>query len=235
MIEVRQYAPQAEGGEFRTNVPNCEPDLRMSTVYAPEPYFVVTQVAETSIISRVVLARRPQQGDPEAQEDAAPAGDTLNMFGGSVAVDESYCPVDVSKSAAEDVYIVQGRTLISGTELLYDNATGLAQLEGPVKLLRQAEGDGPEIVASSESLSFDVETDESTLLGTVMVRSDTRTSFADSLVLDEAAGLATLTGSPARSVDGSDEITGDVLLYYLDTDDVVVMGGVSGTLELELP
>ena len=59
VIEVQQFAPQADGGEFRTNVPNCEEGLRLSTVYAPEPYGVVTRVADTSIVSQVVLARRP--------------------------------------------------------------------------------------------------------------------------------------------------------------------------------
>lgn len=236
VIEVQQFAPQAEGGQFRTNVPNCEPGLRMSTVFAPAPYMVVTRVAETSIVSQVVLARRPEQREPgaEAESQEPPAGDTLNMFAGSVAVDEVFCPTETVRSGAEEVYIIQGRTLISGTELLYDNATGLAELDGPVSLLRQADGEGPEIVASSESLSFDVETDLSTLVGDVMVQSATRTSYADSLVLDEEAGLATLTGSPARSVEGADEIQGEVLLYYLDTDDVVVEGGVSGTIELEL-
>lgn len=225
VILVQQYAPQAEGGQFRTNVPNCEADLRMSTVYAPQPYAVVTQVAETSIVSQVVLARSPD-GDEE--------NETLTMFGGSVGVDEVFCPEDPVRSGVEDVYILQGQTVVSGTELVYDNATGLADLTGPVRLLRQAEDDGPEITAAADDLTYDVETELSTLRGGVVVRSDERVSYADSLVLDEEAGLATLLGSPARSVQGEDEIRGNRLLYYLNTDDVVVEGAVSGTLELEL-
>lgn len=226
VILVQQFAPQAEGGQFRTNVPNCEPDLRLSTVYAPRPFAVVTQVADTSIISQVVLARSPEGDDA--------AGETLTMFGGSVAVDDRFCPGDEERSLAEDVYIVQGSTLVSGTELLYDNATGLADLTGPVRLLRQAQNEGPEITASSDALTYDVETELSTLTGDVIVRSAERTSYADSLVLDEEAGLAVLLGSPARSVQDEDEIRGNRLLYYLDTDDVVVEGAVSGTIELEL-
>lgn len=226
VILVQQFAPQAEGGQFRTNVPNCEPDLRISTVYAPEPFAVVTQVADTSIISQVVLARSPE-GDETM-------GETLTMFGGSIAVDDRFCPTDATRSGAEDVYIVQGLTLVSGTELVYDNSTGLADLTGPVRLLRQAPDDGPEITASSGSLVYDVETELSTLTDDVIVRSAERTSYADSLVLDEEAGLAVLLGSPARSVHGEDEIRGNRLLYYLDTDDVVVEGAVSGTIELDL-
>ena len=42
------------------------------------------------------------------------------------------------------------------------------------------------------------------------------------------------TGSPARSVKGNDVLEGSTLLYYLDSDDVVVIGNVSGELEFDL-
>lgn len=228
-LVVQQFAPQAEGGQFRTNVPNCEDGLRLSTVYAPEPYAVVTEVATTRIISPLVLARRP-----ETAEDNATA-ETLTMFAGDVTLDDGFCPAELNRSGLERVYIVQGRTLVSGTELVYDNDTGLADLSGPVRLSREAEGSGPEILASADSLIFDVETELSTLSGSVLISSGSRISYADSLVLDEDAGVATLRGSPARSVEGENDISGSVLIYYLDTDDVVVEGGVSGSLELELP
>lgn len=230
-LVVSQYAPQAEGGQFRTNVPGCEEEVRLSTVYGPEPYAVVTRVGEdTEIISRVVLARRPAGGDGDG-----PAHDTLTMFDGSLTVDDSYCPADVEESGQALVFIVQGRTVASGTRLVYDNGTGLAELDGPVRLLRTAEGDSPEITANAASLTFDVETDLSTLSGDVAVSSGERISHADVLVLDEAAGLAQLTGDPARSVEGNNTIRGSELLYYLDADEVVVTGGVGGTLDLELP
>lgn len=228
-IQVEQYAPQAQGGQFRTNVPNCEADLRLSTVYAPAPWAVVTRVAETSIVSAVVIARRPPA------DEGGESRETLTMFGGSLGVDDGFCPTDLAPSGAQDVYIVQGRTLVSGTELLYENESGLAHLTGPVRLLRSAEGESPEIVAAAERLTFDVDTDLSTLEGGVVVSSGSRVSEADSLVLDEAAGLATLHGSPARSRDGDNQIEGSTLLYYLDTDDVIVIGGVSGTMNLESP
>lgn len=225
VITVQQFAPQAEGGQFRTNVPNCEAGVRVSTVYAPRPYAVVTQVAGTSIVSAVVLAQRPEG------EDAA---ETLTMFAGSVSVDDSFCPVDVSRSGEPEVFILQGHTRIIGTELSYDNGSGLADLTGPVRLLREPGEGAPSITASAETLSFDTATDLSTLSGNVVVSSETRTSYADSLILDEEAGVATLVGDPARSVDGSNEIRGQRLLYFLDSDDVIVEGGVSGTIELEL-
>ncbi len=225
---MQQYAPQSEGGQFRTNVPNCEPDLRMSTVYGPAPYGVVTRVDETTIISAIVLARRPAAGT-----DAEVSEDTLTMFGGSLAVDEGFCPVDVEPSEASDVFLLQGRTTVSGTELLYENATGLAHLAGPVLLEREpGDAESPLIRASSEELVYSVDTGLSTLTGNVQISSGERFSQADELVLDEEAGLATLYGNPAISREGDDEVSGSELLYYLDTDDVVVSGGVRGTIEL---
>lgn len=226
IILVQQFAPQADGGQFRTNVPNCEAGLRLSTVYAPAPHAVVTDVAETRIIAPLVLSRRPEvEGE---------SSETLTMFGGSVVLDDGLCPAELDRSGLAEVYILQGLTMVSGTELLYDNDTGLADLSGPVRLLRDGGDSGPQIVASAESLVYDVDTELSTLSGEVEISSGERVSYADTLVLDEEAGLATLTGKPARSIEGENEIRGDVLLYYLDTDDVVVQGAVSGTIELEL-
>lgn len=228
IIEVQQFAPQAEGGQFRTNVPDCEPDLRLSTVFAPSPYAVVTRIADTSIVSQVVLARRPPR--EEGGEDRQ----TLEMFGGTLEMSENFCPQNVERSGQPDVFIVQGRTTVSGTDLLYDNATGLANLSGPVDLQRTGEDGQPPITATSQRLVFNVDTDLSTLEGDVEVISDKRTSHADTLELNEAEGVAVLHGNPARSTEGANVLEGSTLLYFLDSDDVVVVGGVTGTLELDL-
>lgn len=232
-VVVEQYAPQAEGGQFRTNVPGCEDGVRLSTVFGPAPYAVVTRVGEgTEIFSRIVLARRPEAGSAAGGE--GPSGDTLTMFDGSLGIDDGYCPVGIEETGNAEVFIRQGRMLASGTRLVYDNGTGLAELAGPVRLRRSGSGDSPEILASASALTFDIDTDLSTLTGEVVVSSGRRTSHADVLVLDEREGLAQLSGTPARSVEGENAIRGDELLYYLDTDDVIVSGGVSGTLDLEL-
>lgn len=228
VIAVQQFAPQAEGGQFRTNVPNCEEDLRLSTVYAPSPYAVVTDIGETSIVSPIVLARRPPR--EEGGEDQQ----TLEMFGGSLSVDENFCPQELQRSAAPGVFIRQGRTIVSGTELFYDNATGLADLNGPIDLQRTSESGDNDLTATADSLVFDVNTDLSTLKGDVEVISDKRVSHAETLILNEEEAYATLLGSPARSVEGENVLEGDTLLYYLDTDDVIVLGGVSGKLMLDL-
>lgn len=228
VIAVQQFAPQAEGGQFRTNVPNCEEDLRLSTVYAPAPYAVVTGIGETSIVSQIVLARRPPR------EEGGEAQQTLEMFGGSLSVDDGFCPQELQRSGAADVFIRQGRTTVSGTELFYDNATGLADLNGPINLQRTALAGENALSATADSLVFDVNTDLSTLKGGVEVVSEKRVSHAETLILNEDESYATLLGSPARSVEGDNVLEGDTLRYYLDTDDVIVLGGVSGKLMLDL-
>src|SRR5690606_42112622 len=97
----------------------------------------------------------------------------------------------------------------------------------------KAAGDAA-VTASSESMSFAVGEKRATLTVAVVVTSQDRATSGDTLELDEEAGTAVLTGSPARSVKGADVLQGNRLLYYLDSDDVVVMGNVTGEIELEL-
>jgi lipopolysaccharide export system protein LptA len=228
-ISVLQYAPSAEGGEFRLRVPNCEEGVRLSTVFAPAPYLVETLVNETRITSSVVLDRRPPRD--EGGQDRA----TLEMFGGNLEVDlDTLCPQNVSRSEVPEVTILEGRTTAIGTVFNYDNETGIGLLSGPVDLDRVAEGDSPALEASAEALEFNVDTDLSTLSGQVRVVSDGRVSEADTLELDEQAGQAVLKGSPARSEQDQNVLEGDTLLYFLDSNDVVVIGNVKGVLELDL-
>jgi len=67
-----------------------------------------------------------------------------------------------------------------------------------------------------------------------VVTSGERVSEADRLELDEAAGVALLTGSPAVSRRGGDEVRGNALRYDLETDEVVATGAVSATFEIQL-
>jgi lipopolysaccharide export system protein LptA len=82
-------------------------------------------------------------------------------------------------------------------------------------------------------MTFDVERERATLIGDVVVTSGERTSTADELELDEAAGVAILTGAPAVSRRGSDEVRGSTLRYDLETDEVVATGSVFATFELD--
>jgi len=97
----------------------------------------------------------------------------------------------------------------------------------------EVEGEDPR-TAKSTGMTFAVNEQRATLTGDVRVTSEERVTTGETLVLDEEAGTAVLTGTPARSVRGEDVLEGSRLLYYLDSDDVVVLGNVAGELEVDL-
>ena len=79
IIEVRQFAPSSEGGEFRLFAKGCEEEFRLSTIYGPGPYLVETLVNDTRILSNIVLDRRPPRGG------RGPGGGDLRAFRRGVA------------------------------------------------------------------------------------------------------------------------------------------------------
>lgn len=209
----------------------CEEGTRLSVLYGPPNEVEMVIDGETVLRSSMVVIREPE-GEPE---DGAADQQTVEMLDGEATFTDRPACLDSFEEADEPlVRLEQGRTTILATSFFLDREVDVAQLEGPVGLERAPEDDSELLNASAESMSYDLETDLSTLTGAVRVVSGDRTSEAETLELDEEAGLATLTGSPARSVQGEDEIEGNLLLYYLDSNDVVVVGGVKGTLEVEL-
>ncbi len=231
VIVVNQYAPAAEGGEFRTNAPDCDEDegIRTSTIYAPEPYLVETLVGETRISSRIVLQKRPP-ADRGGQNKAL-----LEMFSGALRINpDTLCPEDIERAEVAEVIMEQGRSRIVGLSFSYDNESGIGDMQGPISLERAADGDSPALSATSGRLIYNEETDTSLLTGNVELRSEDRVSEADEIEYDEANSLAILRGSPAISRQGQDVVQGNVILYYLDSNDVVVRGNVQATLELDL-
>jgi lipopolysaccharide export system protein LptA len=220
-IQVIQNAPSSEGGKFHLRAP-CEEGVRLNTVYAPEPYLVETNVNDTLITSSIVLDTRPDG----RQDDA-----TLELFGGTLEVDDSFCPQNIARSEQPDVTVYQGRTTITGTTFFYENATGLGTLAGPIDLVRTQAGEAPELGAVADSLTIDVDRDVTLLQGNTTVSADGRESHADEVEYDEDSGMAILRGSPARSEQDGDVVQGNIIEYDLDSNDVVVKGGISATFE----
>jgi lipopolysaccharide export system protein LptA len=71
------------------------------------------------------------------------------------------------------------------------------------------------------------------------VTSEGRVSVATTLEYNEEEGIAILRGDrdkniPAKSTKGSDVLQGYTIIYYLDTNDVVVQGDVQGDIEVDL-
>jgi len=224
-ITVQQTASDAEGGVFASRTGCRAPGMVLTTVYAPAPRRVETTVNEIVIRSSIVLREQPA-GD---QEQAV-----LEHFGGTLVFNpETFCPEEITPSDLPEVTISQGRTTLEGALFRYYNATGLGVMEGPVSLKRVAQGDSPALTASAERLEFNVDTDTTLLSGNIRVESEDRVSEAETLALDEAAGIAILRGNPARSRRGGDTVEGGVIVYYLNTNDVVVREGARATFQLD--
>ena len=223
-IQVIQNGSSAGGAQFIPTNPQCRERFSVGTVYAPKPGFVETLVNNTRITSAIALLNRPE-GTKEKEK--------LELFGGTLGINDDLCPINIKRSQGADITISEGRTTTKGKSLVYDNATGIGEVDGPIQLNRRKEGDSPALTASSSRLSFNVDNDLTTLRGKVKVESEGRTSEADVLELDEEAGFAILRGNPARSRNEDGAVAGQVIEYDLDSNDVVVRGGVEGTFELD--
>ena len=97
--------------------------------------------------------------------------------------------------------------------------------------MRTQAGEAPELGAIADSLTIDVDRDVTLLQGNTTVNADGRESHADEVEYDEAGGMAILRGSPARSEKDGDVVQGNIIEYDLDSNDVVVKGGISATFE----
>ena len=229
-ITITNFGLGSNGARNLLGRSGCEEGVSMNVLYGPPDEVEMVIDDETVLRSAMVIIRRPA-GDGEGATDQ----ETVEMVDGDATfTDRPPCLAGVEEVEDPSVRLEQGRTTINAARFFLDREVDVAQLAGPISLERAAEGDSEALSASAEAMTYDLETDLSTLTGAVRVTSGERVSEAERLELDEEAGLATLTGSPARSVMGEDEIEGTTLLYYLDSNDVVVVGGVRGSLEVEL-
>ncbi|HGY10341.1 MAG TPA: hypothetical protein ENK37_09895 [Oceanithermus profundus] len=126
------------------------------------------------------------------------------------------------------VEIEQGKSRAWGRRLDYDNASGLAQLMGPVSLERS--GDRP-LRGRSESLVYDVDKESLTLLGAVVLEQEDRTTEAEQAYIVESEGYAYLYGEPVVSRGRDGEVRGRVVRYRLDDGELLVLDGVEAVFE----
>ncbi len=228
-LVISNRALASEGARSIGNNANCEEGMRMTIVYGPPPGHVETRVEDAVITSHLALVRTPVGAEEAAGQE------TLELTGATVTFNRPGCIEEMTPPDEPAVTLVQGRTTVVGARFFLDRDENVGTMDGPVALTREpaSEGEAP-LTASAASMTFAVDEQRATLQGDVRVTSEERTTTGDALELDEEAGIAVLTGSPARSVRGSDTLEGARLLYYLDSDDVVVIGNVAGELEVEI-
>lgn len=263
-IIVSQRTAGTDGARTVLANRNCEEGVLTNVFFGPVAGYVETAFDETVLISQVAVVRVPTERAAATDADTTPTADeaaagspadvaasaraddassalraddeTVELFGGRVTFDRPGCIAEVDAADALPVELRQGRTTVFGERFFLDRGTDIATMDGPVSLTRAAaEGDDrPPLEATADTMTFDVEREQATLIGSVVVTSGERVSEADRLELDEAAGTAVLTGSPAVSRRGADEVRGNTLRYDLETDEVVAIGAISGTFEIDL-
>jgi len=223
-ITVVQRALASDGARTILNNPNCEPKVRTNLFVGPPPGFVETTIEASRLTSSIAIVRVPDGDEDE----------TIELLPGRASIDRPGCLEAIDDEDAEPVVLEQGRTLVTGSRFWLEQDTDIARMDGPVALTRRSEDGAVTLEASADALLLDVSTEVATLAGGVVVTSDERVSRADRLELDEAAGVALLTGDPAVSVRGEEELRGRELRYDLETDDVVAVGAVGARFEIDL-
>ncbi len=99
-----------------------------------------------------------------------------------------------------NVTVTRGRMVANGPTLEYKEETGLGVLSGPTKVLQKPEKAGDDdVIITSQSSTFDVDTDVSTSKGGVKLVNGNQSGAADRTTFDEKADLACLT-DPSKVV-----------------------------------
>ncbi len=144
----------------------------------------------------------------------------------------SLCAVEATPAPAPDtVFVTQGRTHLKGKSLVYDESDGIARIEGPITFERDPAPDKPEsekLTGSSDTIEVNIDSETTTLVGNVTLKSGTRISTAERVEYDDKSNVAVLRGTsehPAESVDGkSSTVRGLTIRYNLDTGRVSAQG-----------
>jgi lipopolysaccharide export system protein LptA len=216
VIIAKKFGPDEEG-LLVICTPNDEDAKRLTKTYFVDkaPYFVHVYIDENVIRAPVVVAAKEDGGDGELEAYAG----TATFVG-----DDDNCKVDVKPEPKPGtVFVTQGKTKLTGSQLKYTQETGIAVIDGPI-VFERPQSSGSVLKGSSQKITVDVDNEKTFLEGNVKLDSKCRTSVADRVEYDDKANLAILFGKPAVSkrIDGTDEITAERLEYNLDTNDVVL-------------
>ncbi|MFC4638797.1 LptA/OstA family protein [Deinococcus hohokamensis] len=143
------------------------------------------------------------------------------------------CGVEATpKPAPDTVLVTQGRTQLKGQRLVYDEADGVARIEGPITFSRENGADS--LSGKSQRIEVNVDAETTTLVGEVALNSaGGRVSRAARVEYDDARNLARLIGTPeqpAESIKGGDTLRAGMILYDLDRNEVYAVKAEGGTI-----
>lgn len=226
-ITVTNLSLGSEGAKTYLSNRNCKEGFKTSIFYGPVEGFVETLSEGAKLLSSMVVIETP---DTETADNK----DRVQLYNASnVSFSRPRC-IEEEERLDDPIRLEQGRTTILGESLVLEPDDNVGDMRGPITLERAAEGESPSLSAQSDELQFDFDTDLSTLSGNVTITSEDRVSTADVLEYDEANGVAIMRGNPARSTQGDDFVEGSVIRYFLNNNDVMVVGGINGEIEVDL-
>ena len=228
-ITVTNFAPGSQGARSVPRNPNCREGFNTAVFYGPVEGFVETISQDAKLLSSVVIIEtpNPQEGEDNSEQDR------VELFNANLTFGRPPC-IETREDLDEPIRLEQGRTTIFGSSLILEPEENIGDMTGPIELNRAAQGDSPALSADADEMAFNFDTEISVLKGNITVTSEDRVSNADELEFDEANGVAIMRGNPARSTQGSDFVEGNVIKYFLNNNDVVVIGGISGEINVDL-
>lgn len=224
-ITIRNLDESIDAKTYLNNK-NCKEGIQTSIFYGPKAGFVNTLSEDAKLTSSVVIIETPE-GEGEERE-------RVELFNADLTFNRPRCPEEITRKPEEKVRLEQGRTTVTGESFVLEPEEDIGSMRGPVTLERVAEGDSPSLSAKSDELNYDFDSETSVLRGNVEVTSEDRISQAEELEYDEENSVAIMTGSPATSQDAEGTVQGEMIVYYLDSNDVVVKGDISAEIEIDL-
>jgi lipopolysaccharide export system protein LptA len=149
--------------------------------------------------------------------------ETVRLDGGSATYSEADDRLEIKPQAVpKAVEVRQGKSIVFGSRLEYDNDTGDANILGPNEISRS--GDKP-LKGQSQRMVYNVDDETLKMFGGIKLEQNGRTTVATSALVREKDGVAYLFGTdkePVVSTDKNGTAKGSRIRYNLDTGDVVV-------------
>lgn len=217
----------SEGARSIPFLLGCEEGFKLLVYYGPGRRVETIIDEYTKIMSTVVLVKQSKESK---EQETIELLDSVAEFGLRPP-----CVISLEELEEPEVRLTQGRTTVLGRFLLLDQEATVANMKGPISLERSKIGSGNSVTALADELTFDLDTNQIVMVGDVRVQAGDRLSQADRLELNETEGIALLTGQPAMSTEGKSIIEGDRIRYYLDSNEVIVLGNIRGTFEINNP
>ena len=224
-ITITNFGKGSDGAKTVLNNKHCKDGFITNIIYAATG-IVQTVTDKTTLKSQVVIIEKPRGEKKEEQE-------TLELFGAKLEFNRPRCPEHVERSTDDGVHLEQGKTTIDGVNFFLDRESNIGRMKGPIRLERISEKQADKLSATADLLEVNMDTDAIDLKGNVLISSGGRESRADRLEYDDENAIAILYGNPAISSKDKDVLKAQTIIYYLDSNDVLAKGKISGEFQFD--